>query len=38
MYKRIFKGQEEDAEQLGEILAETLIADGGGRILEELRK
>jgi hydroxymethylbilane synthase len=38
MYKRSLNGQTQDAKQLGESLAEALIADGGGRILEELRK
>lgn len=38
MYKRVLKGQVQEAEQLGEHLAEILIADGGGRILEELKK
>lgn len=38
MYRRALKGTMEDAAFLGEMLAERLIADGGGHILEELQK
>ena len=38
MYKRSLNGQTQDAKQLGESLAEALIADGGGRILEGIEK